>query len=228
MSGSWSKAGNGSATDVGSPESIASQSIAGGDEVVEAGNDGEEPSAGEGVNRLMDSGGQPRTASSDGTVQTGGRIMDLSDIRKAIESSSKDARFLAAVAAPDIKGRRIPYDKGQLIGIFRALLKLADIQGDDFFGQRLGPDGIDYFGPERAMLLRAILGHGDRHTYEWFVHEIAEVTGVSRRGGRGLSGNAYLELQYDVHHELVSKGITASYHPLVKLAFPEQFGIQNE
>lgn len=82
--------------------------------------------------------------------------------------------------------------------------------------------GVDNFGPERIMLARLLVGHADKQTLKFFMHESAEADMILERGGALLHGEQYLNLQRQVHNELIANGVHAGYTLPVRLIYSTQ------
>ena len=90
-------------------------------------------------------------------ISTAGRSVDISKLKSRLMQVGR-------VAIPELGEQFIQYDSVQLAQITLALDALASAQDVHFF--------IDIaFGPEREMLLRAVVEHGDKYTLAWYRHE---------------------------------------------------------
>ena len=125
----------------------------------------------------------------------------------------------ARVTVSDPGELRVEYDIAQTLEIVAALEALAAAQGMDFFTDIL-------FGPEREMLMRVLVGHGDTYTTAWYFHEAAEAGRIRETMTGPASGQAYVAIQIASHRWVETyQGTTMyqRYHPLVVLAYRDQF-----
>lgn len=101
--------------------------------------------------------------------------------------------------------------------ITNALEHLAKAQGDDFHKS-------PFYGPERAMLKRLIMGFDDPEDIQFFLHEKAEADEC--KFYFNLPDEDYLLKQKEIHNNILKmQGNTSQslYHPTVKALFPDYF-----
>jgi hypothetical protein len=74
------------------------------------------------------------------------------------------------------------------------------------------------------MLIRVMLGYGDRFTLAFFHHEAREA--MLLRDAWGLSSDEYIAAQQRAHKQTMSEqqnSQTDLYHPSVVRSYPDQF-----
>jgi RHS repeat-associated protein len=155
-----------------------------------------------------------RELRSSRRIRTGGREVDVGDLKSRLSQVGR-------IAITEPGELRVNYEPGQIVKVYDALVTLADAQGVDFHTDVV-------FGPEREMLLRAIVGHGDRYTVAWFHHEIAEAMRIDVTAP-GAVGSAYVNAQISAHGYVIEHQGNASvfsrYHPSIVNApeYADQF-----
>ena len=135
------------------------------------------------------------------------------------------AKSLGRIALGD--GKLINYPKQDILKIINNLSTLAEVQGDSFWD--LNDESSEYFGAEREMLARVIVGQSDSYTLRWFRHEQVEANILLEKiGGRVVTGDEYLRLQQQSHYDTLGLqgdykkwdyGKSERYHPLVREAY---------